>query len=291
MITLQHLQIVRRIISEGSVTKASEKLHLTQSALSHQIRDLEGLLGLQLFYRSGKKMILTEAGRKVLEQAEAVLPMMDELQSNLQLLKEGRKQTIRISTECYTSYYWLPRILSTFRQLYPDVTVEIVVQATQRPMKCLEDGQLDLAIISKRQTDERFRYETLFDDELVAIMNIDHPLAALKKIKSGHITEQTVLVYNFGNSTGSVLESYLKLTSPRKVMAIPLTEAIIEMVKANIGITVMAKWAAQPYLNNQLKVIPLDSPLRKRRWYACMHKDANEPLRQLAALIRQHLKA
>ncbi|GEP93172.1 LysR family transcriptional regulator, regulator for metE and metH [Chitinophaga terrae (ex Kim and Jung 2007)] len=291
MITLQHLQIVKRIISEGSVTRASQKLNLTQSALSHQIRDLEGLLGLQLFHRSGKKMILTEAGRKVLEQAETVLPMMEELHSDLQLLKEGRKQTIRLSTECYTCYHWLPAILHTFRQQYPEVMVEIVVQATQRPMKSLEEGQLDLAIVSKRQTDDRFRYETLFDDELVAVISKEHPLAELKKIKSDHIAGQTVLVYNFGNNTGSVLENYLKLTPPKKLMAVPLTEAIIEMVKANIGITVMARWAAQPYLNNQLKVIPLDSPLRKRRWYACMHKEANEPLKQLASLIRQRLKA
>lgn len=290
MITLQHLQIVRRIITEGSVTRASQKLHLTQSALSHQIRDLESMLGMQLFYRSGKKMILTEAGRKVLEQAEAVLPMMDNLKSELQLLKEGRKQTIRISTECYTCYHWLPGILQTFRQLYPEVTVQIVVQATQRPMKCLEDGQLDLAIVSRTKTNDNFRYTPLFDDELVAVMSPEHSLASLKKIKTAHIKDETVLVYNFGNNTGSVLESYLQITPPKKIMAIPLTEAIIEMVKANIGITVMAKWAVQPYLCDQLKIVPLDSPLRKRRWYACMQKEANEPLKQLSLLIRQQLK-
>ncbi|RFS21799.1 LysR family transcriptional regulator [Chitinophaga silvatica] len=291
MITLQHLQIVRRIITEGSVTKASQKLHLTQSALSHQIRDLESMLGLQLFYRSGKRMILTEAGRKVLEQAEAVLPMMDNLKTELQMLKEGRKQTIRISTECYTTYHWLPGILQIFQELHPEVTVQIVIPATQRPMKCLEDGQLDLAIVSRTKTNDNFRYTPLFDDELVAVMSPRHSLAAQKKIKNSHIKDETVLVYNFGNNTGSVLESYLQLSPPKKIMAVPLTEAIIEMVKANMGITVMARWAVQPYLCDQLTLVPLESPLRKRRWYACTHKEVNEPLKQLSMLIRQRLKA
>ncbi|NIG55887.1 LysR family transcriptional regulator [Chitinophaga sp. Cy-1792] len=291
MITFQHLQIVRSIITEGSVTKASQKLHLTQSALSHQVRDLETMLGLPLFHRSGKKMILTEAGRKVLEHAESMLPMMDNLKSELLQLKEGRKQTIRVSTECYTSYHWLPGVFRTFRQLYPDVTLQIVVQATQKPMAAMEAGELDLAIVSRSVTNSNYRYDHLFDDELVVVMSNEHPLAHAKKIKETHIKDEAVMVYTFGSNTGSALESFLKLTPPKRIIPVPLTEAIIEMVKANIGITVMARWAVAPYLCEQLAVVPLESPLRKRRWYACMHKEANEPLRQLSALLRQQFKS
>ncbi|SFF05999.1 LysR family transcriptional regulator, regulator for metE and metH [Chitinophaga sp. CF118] len=288
MITLQHLQIINQVIAEGSVTKASEKLHLTQSALSHQIRDLEASLGLKLFHRMGKKMVLTEAGGKVLQRAETVLPLMESLQMELTHLKDGRHQTVRISTECYTCYNWLPAILHKFKQKYPGIKVEIIVQATQRPMQYLEEGKLDLAIVSKQVTGSPFRYDVLFDDELMVVTSPQHAFARRKKVKAADISEETLILYSFGNNDGPVPGGLLQ---PKQVMTLPLTEAIIEMVKANMGITVMANWAVKQYTRSKdLAVIPLDTSLRKRRWYACTHKNAEEPLKQLITLIREALK-
>jgi len=291
MITLQHLQIILHVIGEGSVTKASDKLHLTQSALSHQIRDLESSLGLKLFHRTGKKMVLTEAGRKVLERAETVLPLMEGLQSELTHLKDGSTQTLRISTECYTCYNWLPATLHKFRQKYPGIKIEIVIQATQRPMQYLGEGKIDLAIVSKKPPGSPFRYDALFDDELVVVTSPQHTLASKKKLKATDISEETLLLYSFGSKDGPVPGGFFQEAPPKQVMAVPLTEAIIEMVKAGIGITIMSNWAVKQYTSGKnLSIIPLDTPLRKRRWYACTHKNADEPLKQLTALIRGMLK-
>lgn len=291
MITLQHLQIIRHVIAEGSVTRASGKLHLTQSALSHQIRDLETSLGLKLFHRVGKKMVLTEAGGKVLDRANAVLPLMDSLQTELTDMKDGHHQTLRISTECYTCYNWLPSMLQQFQEKYPAIRIEIVIPATQRPLQYLEEGKLDLAIVSKQQPGSPFRYDALFDDELMLVMPQQHLLAGKKKIKATDLHNETLVLYSFSSMSSPVPGSFLDMAQPRNMMAVPLTEAIIEMVKAGMGVTIMANWAAQQYNHgNKLAMVPLDTATRKRRWYACSHQPASEPLKQLIMLIRDALR-
>src|SRR6202163_4107801 len=112
---VRHLKLLVTVAEEGSVTEAGRRLHVTQSALSHQLRDAEEKLGTALFLRLGKKMVLTPAGEKMLVCARKVLDELRAAEGQIEGLNGGTRGVIRVSTECYTCYHWLPPVLKKFQ--------------------------------------------------------------------------------------------------------------------------------------------------------------------------------
>lgn len=288
MLTLQHLYIIEKVISEGSVTRAAEKLNLTQSALSHQIRDLEAASGLKLFNRVGKKLILSEAGRRIVTSSEKILPAIRELESELRDMRAGKTQTIRISTECYTCYHWMPPLLATFNREYPDVTVQIVAEATRRPMEYLETGRLELAIVNGTKNNPSLLFEPLFDDRMIVLLSDQHPLAIRNTpLEFSDITDETLIAFQIGKSDGLLTRDLVSSLSPKKIIHVPITEAIVEMVRFGMGITIMAEWAARHYLNTPgLGILPFVQDVGTRQWHACTHKNRSAALTHLVSQIQ-----
>ena len=138
---VRHLSLVNEIASTGSVTRAAERLHLTQSALSHQLRDIESRLGLQLFLRLGKRMVLTPPGERVLGAAKRVLDEIGRTEDDLRLMSQHGKGVLRLCTQCNTGYHWLPPLLQSFHRKFPGVDVQIMVNATDRPLEALLEGR------------------------------------------------------------------------------------------------------------------------------------------------------
>src|SRR5215471_4468328 len=116
---IRHLKLIAAIAETGSMTKAGNCLHLTQSALSHQLRDAEEQLGVPLFERGNRKMTLTPAGQRLLQSARMVIAELDGAQREIKDRKAIGQGLIRLSTECYTVYHWLPARLKLFQQKYP----------------------------------------------------------------------------------------------------------------------------------------------------------------------------
>src|SRR5262245_24377891 len=174
---VRHLKLVAAIADQGSVTSAANHLNLTQSALSHQLRDIEDRLGTPLFQRASKKMLLTPAGELLLESARNVLEELRRTEQEIKGRLAKPHSVLRISTECYTCYHWLAARLKVFNKTYPHVQVRILAEATRRPIQALLDGKLDLAITSSKVRNRRLQYKPLFKDEVVVVMRPDHPLA------------------------------------------------------------------------------------------------------------------
>src|SRR5215470_2774542 len=165
---VRHLKLIVAVTEEKSVTRAGEVLHLTQSALSHQLREIEEKLGMPLFLRMNKKMILTQAGERLLRTARQVLDEMKRAEDHISQMATNRQGTLRISTECYTCYHWLPDVMKEFRGKFPGVEVKIDAEATHRPIQALLQGKLDLGIVSDVRRDKQLQYRPLFEDEFVA---------------------------------------------------------------------------------------------------------------------------
>src|SRR4051812_38571879 len=127
---IRHLQLVAAVAEVGSLTRAGDQLHLTQSALSHQLRDIEGRLGAALFHRRGKRLVLTPAGEHLLESARDILERLRQTEDTIRHLGRAQRHVLRITTECTTCYHWLPPLLTTYRQRCPGVDVRIEVEAT-----------------------------------------------------------------------------------------------------------------------------------------------------------------
>lgn len=150
---IRYLRLIKAIVEEGSITRAIDKLHLSQSALSYQLKEAEVQLGTPIFYRRNKKLILTPVGKKLYNTAIHVLKEIDSTESEIKKLISGETGVIRISTECYTSYHWLPPVLKKFKNEFPNVEVQIVFEATHRPIEKLMEGELELII--KQYTEQR----------------------------------------------------------------------------------------------------------------------------------------
>src|SRR5919106_3962556 len=138
---IRHLRLVRAVTSAGSLTGAGSILNLTQSALSHQLRDIESRLGTALFLRVGKRMMLTPAGERLLRSADEVLEAIERTEDSIRQLSGADRGVLRISTECYTCYHWLPPLLKMFNREHPRIEVRIVVEATRDPHQALLDGR------------------------------------------------------------------------------------------------------------------------------------------------------
>src|SRR5437879_9480725 len=145
---VRHLKLLVTVADEESVTAAGKRLHLTQSALSHQLRDAEEKLGTALFLRLGKRMALTAAGQKLVEAARRILKDLKAAELEVLGLNGDTHGVIRLSTECYTCYHWLPPVLTSFHSRFPKVEVSIDMEATHNIAEELLAGNLDVAVLS-----------------------------------------------------------------------------------------------------------------------------------------------
>src|SRR5215471_17783798 len=161
MLEVRDLRLVEAISRKGTMTRAATDLNVSQSALSHQLAQLERTAGSPLFRRTARGMLLTSQGERLLAAAHVVL---DELREAERALMGGAADSgvIRISTECYTCYHWLPASLTTFEQRFPRVDVQVVVEATRAPLEALREGRIDLAIVTAAKGVTRVEVRPLF---------------------------------------------------------------------------------------------------------------------------------
>ena len=274
------LRLVTAIAEHGGVTRASQHLYLTQSAVSHQLLGLEKRLGAPLFHRLGKRLVPTAAGARLIAGARQVLSDLQELEEDALRAATGRALSLRLSTECYTCYHWLPRVMEKFQEEFANVDVSIVAEATQHPLPALLDGRIDLAIIHSVDVDQRVTYTTLFEDELVAIMPESHRLAKRKFLTAEDFADEHLITYAVQLSENAFYQEVLVAAGvkPRKVTQIQLTEGIVEMVRAGVGIGVFANWAVSGYLDRgSLTAVPVTEKRVKRRWRAAVLRQSPMP--------------
>jgi len=290
ILEIRHLRLVTAVAEHGSLTRAGRELHLTQSALSHQLLDLEGRLRTQLFLRMGKRMVPTVAGLRLLEAARQTLPTLLATEESLRRLASGRESVLRLSTECYTCYHWLPGALERFREQFPRVEVQVVAEVTRDPIPALLDGRIDLAIVYSDERDERLEYHPLFADELCVVLPAAHRLAGRAYVRAEDFATENVVMYALSERDSTLFQKVLIPAGvrPARVTSIQLTEGIVELVKAGHGVAVLARWAVAPHLESgALKAVRLTREGFHRQWAAATVRQPSPPayLRAFAELL------
>jgi LysR family transcriptional regulator for metE and metH len=280
MLEIRHLQLVAAVAEEGGITRAGRRLHLTQSALSHQLRDAEDRLGVKLFDRVGKRMVLTPAGDRLLRAARAVLEELARAEEEIGREAGRPRRVLRLTTQCNTVYHWLPARLRLLERRHPEVDVQVVAGATDAPLPSLLEGRIDLAIVHTPSRDPRLRYRSLFKDELVVVLPPGHRLAGRAFVKAEDLAPEHLIVYSIPREANLVFREVLfpAGVAPARVTHIQLTEAIVEMVKAGLGVSVLARWAVAPELERGgLRACTLTSAGKFREWSAAWRVRPDPP--------------
>jgi len=260
---IRHLKLVEAVAETGSVTRAGHRLHLTQSALSHQLRDVEEQLGVALFERKNGRMSLTSAGDRLLETARMVLTELARAESEIQTSSGPAKGRLRISTQCHTAYHWFPPRLLIFQKKFPNVEVQLVLEAASNPFEALLDGKLDLAIICDPVRNRKIRYTPLFEDDVLIVVPPKHRLAVKNFVTPEDFAAENILVYP-PKSESTLLSKILEPAGvrPRRVQEVLLTEVILEMIIGGLGIAALPRWAVGPQAASGVVIgVPLQLPV------------------------------
>ena len=277
---VRHLKLIKEVAEKGSLSKAKDSLFLSQSALSHQLKEMETQLGVPLFHRVNKRLILTGAGKIMLESAEKILGELERAEISVKKYANGNAGSLRIATECYTCYHWLPALMMKFNKEFPNVDIEIMPEYANEPVNHIIDGKLDLAVMSGHIDNPNIKLTELFRDELMVVVPADHPWTQKKYVEARDFESENVIIHSLPIESVTFFRKVLipENVQPRKVMPIQVTEAAMEMIKAGMGVKVLARWIIEPYLHdNKLAVVPVTKNGLYRTWYAVTLNECETP--------------
>ena len=265
------------IVETGGFTKAARKLHLTQSALSHQIKSLETQLQAPVFARLGKRVVLTQSGEILLPYATAVLQQLQAAREAIAALHEPGRGRLRVSAASYSCYQILPHVLREFCARYPHVELFVTAEYTDRAVQSLLGGTLDMAICLQPPNADGLQVESLCRDELVVITAPQHPWARRRHVQWSDLATQVLITYNHGSETFQMLQRELhkRGVSIRDIMEVRHGTAVMEMVKVGLGVALLPRWVVREDIENgSLKALPLGRGGLKRQWVLAYVKGA-----------------
>lgn len=244
MLELKHLRTLQALADTGSVSAAAEQLHLTQSALSHQITQLENQLGSKLFVRKSNPLRFTPAGQLLLNTAKEVLPRIQQCETTLRALASGEQGRLHIGVECHTCFEWLMPVVRDFQHAWPGVDIDIIPSLTQSGLELLQQGKCDLVITSDPQSSTQLVYEALFRYEQVLVLPINHPLSQLEHIPPEALAEETLICYPVKESRLDVFRYFLNPAGvrPKQLRFSELTLMMLSLVDSSRGVCVLPRW-------------------------------------------------
>ena len=267
----RHLRLVAEVARTESVTRAADRLNVTQSAVSHQLRELEDKIGTAIFVRSGRRMLLTPAGRLLVDAAEQVLDAIGRVEAGVERLARHTAGELRVCTHCYTGYHWLPSIVAGLRQRFPAFELKIAPEYTVDPIAALLDAKLDVAIMNDDSSDKRLTCRELFDDEHVAVVPPSHRWAERTNVTPEELAGEQLYLYSRSIDQSFIVQKIMRPLGiePRRVTYLQLTEGIIEMVKAGLGVSVLPRWSIEHVIAaNAVKAVRITRNGVFRKWYA-----------------------
>lgn len=260
----------------GSFTQAARELSLTQSAISHAIKALEEEVGCRLLDRIGKKATLTQAGEQLLVHAEKILAEMSLARDELKQLGKWGQGRLRLGASASACQYLLPAVLREFKESFPACTIAIEPGDTPEAIELLHAHRIDLALVLEPRGEPQLDFHHLFTDELHFLVSPMHPWAHAGKVIESEIPRQSYILYDKGSYTFRMIEDYFhdKNQVLFTFMELGNMDAIKELVKLNLGVSILSPWIAQKELSEKsLVTLPLGRKKLRRRWGILHWKD------------------
>ncbi|HSP57645.1 MAG TPA: LysR family transcriptional regulator [Halomonas sp.] len=253
MLELRHLRTLIALRDAGSLVEAAERVHLTQSALSHQIKDLEERLDGPLFVRKTRPVEFTRAGQRLLNLAEQILPQVRMAERDLARLAGSEQGRLHMAIECHSCFQWLMPTIDHFRNHWPEVEIDIPGGHHFDPLPALAREQLDLVITADPQALAGISYEPLFRYEGLLAVARQHPLAGKAFVTPEELAAETLITYPVEHARLDVFTQFLDPAGlrPREVRTAELTIMMMQLVASGRGVCALPNWALTEYLERR----------------------------------------
>ncbi len=265
----RRLQVFHTVAKLLSFTKAAETLHMTQPAVTFQVRQLEEYFNTRLFDRTHNRISLTEAGERVYKYAAQIFDLYAQMENAVRELTGEVSGVLILGASTTIAEYMLPALLGDFKHKYPDVNVRLKVSNTEGIVGMVENNVIDLGVVEAPVTNKNLAVELCKHDQLVAVMPPNHPLANEESISAELLLKYPYICREEGSGTREVILEYLTdlglaASDLDVIMELGSPEAIKGAVEAGIGITILSKATLSKELRlGTLRAINLDPPIER----------------------------
>ncbi len=244
MLEFRHLYTLTAIRANGSLVAAAEDLHLTASAVSHQLKEIENYYEVKLVNRKTRPLTFTPAGEEVLRLADKVLPLVFSTKSNIKRLAHGQTGRLRLASECHSCFDWLMPILNQYRREWADVELDL-----PEPHGMLLDDEIDLLITSSDYPLEGIHYQPLFEYESRLIMSPTHSLVEQDYIEPHHLRDEVLITYPVEPERLDVIAKFLRPANiiPKRIRTTDLTAMLVQLVASDKGVAALPDWVVAEY--------------------------------------------
>ena len=256
MIELRHLRTLAMLRETGSLVEAAERLFLTQSALSHQLKDLEERLECSLYERKTRPPRFTSAGRRLLELADEVLPMVRSAERDVARLAGGEAGRLHICIECHSCFQWLVPCMDHYRESWADVELDLTGGFSFEPLPALGRGEIDLVVTSDPVDLPGIIYRPLFRYEAMLAVAKHHPLAGARYVEPESLATEVLITYPVDRNRLDVFTRFLDRADvePASIRTAELTPMMAQLVASGRGVACLPNWALTEYLQNETLV-------------------------------------
>ncbi|MEQ8289929.1 MAG: LysR family transcriptional regulator [Gammaproteobacteria bacterium] len=276
---IRHLKTLRMIRECGNMAAAAKRLHLTQSALSHQLKAIENQYDSELFARKSRPLQFTALGRRLLALADEILPRIELADKDIARILSGNTGRLHIVIECHSCFDWLMPTMDQYRDAWPDVEMDLSLVSSFEPLPALLNGDIDLVITSDPDSNTDIAYFPLFRYQSVVILNKKHPLLEKDVIEPPDFRDQTLISYPVDRRRLDIFSRFLMpaAVEPEEIRHAELTSMIVQLVANRRGISVLPSWAVSRYVEeNTVQARPLGQDGLWGTLYAAVRNEQKE---------------
>jgi DNA-binding transcriptional LysR family regulator len=292
---MSQLEFFLKVIEEGSFSKAADSVGRTQPAVSIAIRRLEEEVGAPLFDRSQKSPTLTEAGEIIHDYAQRILHLREQARASVSELRTLQRGRVRVGANESTSLYLLPQVILAYRESHPQVKVEIYRQVSERLPREVLERNVDFALLASEPVDRDLESFCILRDELVLILNPEHPLAGRDALAVEDLGRESFLAHNVRTaSRNRVVEAFAEHHTPLNItLELATVETIKRFVQLNIGLAFVPRMCVREELERgTLATVPVpDLKYHRTLWVTHRrHMTFSHAAAAFLKVLRQHAK-
>lgn len=252
-----HLEILNAIKEHGTLTKAADSLHLSQSALSHSIKKLESQVNTTIWTKDGRNLRLTNAGRRIQTLANRVLPQFEHTELLLKQIAKGEMGSLRIGMECHPCYQWLLRVIEPYLRQWPEIDMDVKQAFQFGAIGALLNYEIDIIITPDPLFKPKIEYIPVFNYEHKLVVAESHELANQDFVLPQQLSDEVLFSYPVEPQRLDIFSQFLNPAkcSVKKYKTIETTEIMLQMVAAGRGVCALPGWLVDEYC----KTMPIKS--------------------------------